>query len=457
MTRVAQWLQPSLTRRVVGALLLAVALAGVVLLGQSYLEFRREFAAGPDSSLVQAVQVVGASLEPLTAPHDAAVVLQAIQRQSDLARRHSKFDGALLIELVSKTGERVYATPELGNTTLDAPATGQRDQLINGRHFRVTQAAAGRWQLRFGEPRLTDSSALSLLGRDLVPSLLIAVPVVLLPVWLAVRRGLRPLRQLSARLAQRHEDDLSPLSIDMTYAELKPVVATVNELLDKLRDKVQRERAFVQDAAHELRTPMAVIAAQAHVLARAASEAERQQAEGALESAIARASHLARQLLALASLDDAQVASMQRVDLSHLLQTMLAQAMPLAQQRGIELSLDAPDSLSVDADLIALQSIVANLLDNGLRYGSEGGQLAVTLQASPDHITLSVADDGPGIPAAEHARIFDRFVRGAVQDNPGTGLGLAIVKQAVQRLRGSVQIEAGLNGRGVAFVVCIPA
>lgn len=456
MKRILQWLQPSLTRRVVGALIFAVGLVGVVLLAQNYLEFRREFSAGPDSALVKAVHVVAASLEPLSAPHDASVVLQSIQRQSNLARTQNKLEGSLLIELVGGTGERIYATPELGKATLDPPTSGQRDQVINGRHFRVAQAAAGPWLLRFGEPRLTDVSALSLLAGDLLPSLLIAIPVVLLPVWLAVRQGLSPLRRLSARLTQRREGDLSPLTIDMTYAELKPVVATFNELLTKLRGKVERERAFVQDAAHELRTPMAVISAQAHVLVRAASEAERLQAEGALESAIARASHLARQLLALASLDDSRSAPMQRVDLAHLLQTMLAQAMPLAQQRGIELSLDAPDSLSLEADMTALQSIVMNLVDNSLRYGRKGGQLAVSLQNSPDLIMLIVADDGPGIPETERANIFERFVRGSGQDSPGAGLGLAIVKQAVQRLRGSVQIEIGLDDRGVAFVVRIP-
>ena len=146
---------------------------------------------------------------------------------------------------------------------------------------------------------------------------------------------------------------------------------------------------------------------------------------------------------------------MQQMDLSLLLQTSLAQAMQQAQQRGIELSLDAPDRMNIEADPIALQSIISNLLDNALRYGREGGQLAVTLQDLNDHVVLTVADDGPGIPEAEHARIFDRFVRGSAQDSPGTGLGLAIVKQAVQRLRGSVQIAPGLYGRGVAFVVRI--
>lgn len=458
MHRLARWLRPSLTRRVVLALLLAFALVGAVLLAQSYIEVQSEFSPEvKDTALTKAVHVVVTSLEPLDNAHDAATVLQTIQRQSLHARRQNHLDGILLAELLGPDGERVYATPELGDVHLNAPPTGQRNQLINGHMHRVAQDRAGRWLLRFGEPQLADGSLLSLLGGQLVPSLLIAFPFVLLPIWIAVRQGLRPLRQLSQRLALRRDNDLSALDIDLRYAELQPVVAAFNELLAKLRDKVARERAFVQDAAHELRTPMAVIAAQAHVLARAASEAERHQAEGALEQAIQRASHLAQQLLALASLDDTRGASAQRIDLAHLLQTMLAQAMPLAQQRGIELSLDAPDSLSLETDLPALQSIVMNLLDNALRYGHTGGQIAVTLQAESGQATITVADDGPGIPEAERARIFDRFVRGTAPDSVGTGLGLAIVKQAVQRLRGSVQIDAGLGGRGVAFVVQMPA
>ena len=456
MRRLPRWLRPSLTRRVVLALLLAFALVGAVLLTQSYLDVRREFSPGPDSALVKAVHVVATSLEPLDNAHDAATVLQTIQRQSNLARRQNHLDGILLAELLGPDGQRVYATPELVDVHLNAPPNGQRNQLINGHMHRVTQARAGRWLLRFAEPQLADGSLLSLLGSELAPSLLLAFPFVLLPIWLAVRQGLRPLRQLSQRLALRRNDDLSALDIDLRDAELQPVVAAFNELLAKLRDKVARERAFVQDAAHELRTPMAVIAAQAHVLTRAASEAERHQAEGALEQAIQRASHLAQQLLALASLDDTRPISPQRIDVAHLLQTMLAQAAPAANQRGIELSLDAPDSLSIDADLPALQSIVQNLIDNALRYGRVGGQVAVTLQVSADQTTLTVADDGPGIPEAERTHIFDRFVRGAGHDMQGTGLGLAIVKQAAQRLRGHVQITAGVGGAGVAFVVHLP-
>jgi signal transduction histidine kinase len=219
---------------------------------------------------------------------------------------------------------------------------------------------------------------------------------------------------------------------------------------------VQRERAFVQDAAHELRTPMAVISAQAHVLTRATTAAERQQAETALDSAIARASHLSQQLLALAALDDARAPAPQALDLTTLTEQALAEAATTAQARHIDLSLDAPEHLPATLDVGAYQSVLRNLLDNALRYVPEGGTIEVSLQPRPSGWRLCVADNGPGIPPEDHARLFERFVRGRAPTAPGTGLGLAIVKQAVQRLGGEVRVLTGLQGRGVAFEVQVP-
>jgi two-component system sensor histidine kinase QseC len=446
--------QASLAKRMLFALLVAFGLVAAALLTSDYIGAQHEFSATQDTALVRQVTRVGATLSTIQDPHDALVLMRAMQDQSRLARRDMGIPGELLIELRRDTGPRLYASPALKKQALNAPATGQGHQVLNGLAHRLAQIKAGSWVLVMAEPQLDKLTLLTLLGRDLAPSLALAFPFVVLPVWLAIRQGLRPLRRLSGRLAQRHADDLSSLDIDLKYAELQPVVSAFNALLLKLRDKVQRERAFVQDAAHELRTPMAVIAAQAHVLTRAASDAERLQAQDALEHAIERASHLARQLLALASLDDTRGAPLQPIDLAHLLQTTLAQAMPLAQQRGMDLSLDAPDSLPITTDLAAWQSIVVNLLDNALRYGRMGGQVAITLRVTSGELVLTVADDGPGIPQAERAHIFDRFARGLNHDVPGTGLGLAIVKQGVQRLQGSIRITEGLGpDQGVGFEV----
>lgn len=385
--------------------------------------------------------------------------MRVIELQAHRSRQDIGLQSDLLTELHAQDGTRVYASPALiaQGTALRPPAIGQAEQVLGGQTYRVAQVRGKHWRLVVAEPLPGDVSLITLLGRELAPALLLAFPLVLLPVWLAVHQGLRPLRKLSGELSQRGADDLAPLDIDLQYRELQPVAQAFNSLLERLREKVQRERAFVQDAAHELRTPMAVIAAQAHLLSRAASESERRQAEGALTQAIARTSHLAQQLLALASLDDSRPPQRQQVDVPHVLQSLLAQAMPLARQHDITLSLEAPDSLLTWLDLGALQSIANNLIDNSLRYGRPGGEVHIRLTLdTADHLVLLVADDGPGIPTEHRQRVFERFVRGPQEHVPGTGLGLAIVQQGTRRLQGDVHIVDGLSGWGVGFKVRWP-
>ena len=242
----------------------------------------------------------------------------------------------------------------------------------------------------------------------------------------------------------------------MRYAELQPLATAFDAMLGRLRNHVRRERAFVQDAAHELRTPMAAIAAQAHVLARAPDAVARRRAEEALDHALARTSHLSRQLLELATLDEVDSSEPPTADIADLVRRVLAAAVPQASMRGIELSLDAPDRLVVALDWPVFQSVLSNLLDNAVRYGKDGGCVTVTLQADGATLALLVADDGPGISPASREHVFERFWRGAGHDVPGTGLGLAIVRQAVARMGGSVRVEDGIDGQGVAFRVALP-
>jgi signal transduction histidine kinase len=207
-----------------------------------------------------------------------------------------------------------------------------------------------------------------------------------------------------------------------------------------------------------MRTPLAVVTAQAHVLARSTDAGSRATAQQHLEQAIARAAHLAQQLLDLAALDEAPRAVPATVDIAAQVRAQLAQAAPAALAQGIELALEAPDQLWCAAEPAALQSIVANLLDNALRYGGPGCTVQVTLSAGPaPGWSLTVQDDGPGIAPAEQARVFDRFYRGAGQAASGSGLGLAIVRQAALRLGGSVAIVPGLAGRGVGLQLSVPA
>jgi signal transduction histidine kinase len=295
------------------------------------------------------------------------------------------------------------------------------------------------------------------IGGALLGYMAVTLAATLLAIWWSVWHGLKPLQRLSAQIAARSDDDLSPLVQVPLHAELKPLAASIDHLLARLLRKVQREHAFVQDAAHELRTPMAVISAQAHVLARVGDAATRHEAEQHMDQAIARASHLVEQLLQLARVDREGLQPLRPIDIAQVARQVLADCAPAAMARGIELSLDAPDTLLHPFDLHAAESVLHNLLDNAIRYGHEGGRVAAELRRDGQALVLSVADDGPGIPPGERQRVFERFYRGSTgQCSTGSGLGLAIVQQAVGRMAGQVRLSSGLHERGCRFTATFP-
>ncbi len=434
--------RPTLLRRLLGALLLAFAVVGVVLLALDFAEFKREMRERPAVQLLADGMVT--SLAALDDARDATLVVQARSRELNHQRRDSGvLPGDVEFRLHDTDGNQVFATP--GATT------------ASGATHWVAEAQAGRWRLTLAEPRLGDATVLGWLGRELLGSLMLALPLMLLPVWWAASRGLRPLNELAAQVAARGVQDLSPLPALPKHDELRALATAFDALLARLRQQLQRERAFVQDAAHELRTPMAVVSAQAHLLATATDAPAREQARAALDQALQRAAHLSRQLLTLATLDEPRGDAAPVLDLASVVEHALAQLAPQALARGLELSLDAPATLPARLDRAVFESVLLNLVDNALRYVPHGGHVAVSLSSSDAGVELRVADDGPGIPPDQREAAFDRFWRGAAGHGvAGSGLGLAIVRQAALRLRGDVHVEAGLQSRGCSFIVRLP-
>ncbi len=439
---------------------IAFVLVWAVLLTYNFVNYKQSFTQDP--GLLKYGDALLESLAPLNDPAQAAAAVASTNHWTNVRRRQvGQLPGVAMHELRdSATGLVVYAPPGLDELKFPPPeqdtASSISEPVVQGQLYRVYEGRNARWALRIIQIKRADADFLHSSGRNLVPYLLLAAPFVLLPVWLSVRTGLKPLQQLASRIAQRNTDDLQPVGFNARHRELKPLEQSLDHLFGQLRQKVERERAFVQDAAHEIRTPLAVITAQAHVMARSQSEDERTQAQAHLEQAIARTSHLAQQLLDLAALDEAQRPAPRDLDVAQWLRAALAQAAPQAMARQIELSLDAPDNLPTRLDLPALESIAHNLIDNAVRYVPAGGNVALTLRHEDGVLHLAVQDDGPGIPVTERSRVFERFYRGLGHAANGSGLGLAIVRQAVLRMGGQVQVGDGLNGAGVGFFVSIP-
>lgn len=329
---------------------------------------------------------------------------------------------------------------------------------VSNRPYSAVQAEALHWRVRLLQPTIADVTTLQWLVRNLVRPILIAFPFVLLPLWLAVRRGLSPLRTLVSRVAERSSGDFSPLELDLRLAELQPLVATFNQLLERSRDALARERGLVQDAAHELRTPLAVIATQAHALVASASAPgpERQQALRRLEQAIARASHQVHQVLTLARMEGKAVRAVMPLECVETVRQALIDAEPHARARGMELSLDAPERLDAMLDRVAFHSVLDNLVANALNHAQGATRVQVSLRVSSGTLVLRVADDGAGVAEEDRPHLFERFHRGRNTTAHGSGLGLSIVREATRLMGGDVQILGGLSGRGVSFDVSVP-
>lgn len=447
-----RWLRPSLLRRTVLTLLAALVLVWAVLSLKEYWVFKRDL--HDSESVGRMTRTVLDSLKGFN-EEQAWWALRAVDRQFNELRRHAEpqAPGALLFQLSRTDGTPIYHPDGAGPLPDLRPSAGLRQLTHKGVGYWPVVQEDARWRLAVWVPVMADGTALALIGADVLGYVLLALPFVLLPMVLAVWQGLRPLRALTRQIGQRSPDDLSPLHEPTGYAELAPLVDASNALLARARHQREVEQAFVQDAAHELKTPLAVVAAQAHVLATAQSHEQRGAALKALELGVQRASHQVNQLLTLAALEYAAPNIPRPTDLVDTVRDVLIELEPLARRRGSELTLQAPDRLMDRVDVEALRSVLVNLVRNAIQHGAEAGTVEVSLERDQDMVSLRVGDDGPGIPVAERERVFDRFYRAASTPATGSGLGLAIVVRAARRLNASVQIADGLQGRGVDLVV----
>lgn len=262
------------------------------------------------------------------------------------------------------------------------------------------------------------------------------LPVLSVLIWVLVSKGLAPLNRLAKAVATRSPRALEPLSEQKAPVEVLPLVRSLNDLLARLAEALAAQKAFIADAAHELRTPIAAMQLQAQLVERAESAEEAQAAIADLKAGIHRAAHAVRQLLTLARQEpDMAAKPVVSIPLAELARSVVGDQIALASAKDIDLGIaSADDQARVLGDTEGLRILLANLVENAVRYTPPGGQVDVSIGRQADgSATVEVADTGPGIPKQDQARVFDRFYRGEATTEPGTGLGLAIVKTVADR------------------------
>jgi two-component system sensor histidine kinase QseC len=457
MRRVWRWIgTPSLTRRLLVAQLALLAVVWSLALAFLVHEAARDEGELRADQLYDALLYVTAALDGQPERQRQALVLADRAMRQSGGRDDPPALGVLTVVRVH--GRIVYATP---GALPDL--TGVRDGAVE------YHAAAGKqWAVRTVRDRAAGIEisrmklgndtdlfvALNTRGYYLLP-LLVSLPFLVVPAWLSIRLALRPWRRAADDIAARGPHDLSPIA-PLPHVEAMHVIDSVNALLRRVAASAARERRFIADAAHELRTPLAAMRVNVEALQRQAVAPAQAELLGGIVRASERATRLVGQLLLLMRSDAAGAEAARPLALDALVQDRLAALARLADVRGVELALDARGELAVRGQESALVSLVDNVIDNAIKYSPAGGTVNVTLARADGMVQMCVSDSGPGVPEALRERVFERFFRAPDQVQQGSGLGLAIARTVATAHGGDIAIRDAPGG-GCLICARLPA
>jgi two-component system sensor histidine kinase TctE len=352
-------------------------------------------------------------------------------------------------------GEFVAGDPDLPiPAEEESPSTGEvkyRFDQVRGNDVRIAYAwrefkvsGTPRYALvQVAETLEKRSQLANEIIRGVIVPQFIVLPVAVVLVWFGLSRGLAPLAALQERIRARAPDDLSPIDPRAAPEEISPVVASFNELLERLARNMQMQQRFLADAAHQMKTPLAGLRTQAELALRETDPQQLKRSLRQIATSTERATHLINQLLALARAEHQSTdpARFEVVDLNALARSVVQECVPDAISRRVDLGFEPAEGLvRIVGVPLLVREMMVNLVDNALRYTPEGGSVTVRIRHERDAAFVDVEDTGHGIPESERQRVFDRFYRILGTNVDGSGLGLAIVREIVERHDGLIRI-----------------
>ena len=297
------------------------------------------------------------------------------------------------------------------------------------------------------------------IAQDDLYIMLLTFPLSGLLIWIIIGRGLDSLDRVAQEVANRAPTHLSPVDLQEVPEEIKPVIDELNKLFYRLQEGFEREKRFAADAAHELRTPLAALKAQAQVALNTSNIDEKNVALQKLIASVNRSTHIVQQLLIMSKLvpEASKINDIDEVNLIKNTREVLAMLAPSAVEKQIELEFEHDENLpGIAGNPTAISILIRNLVDNAIRYCSTEGKVLVHVYQKDNELILQVRDNGPGIPEELQARVFERFFRVLGNKSPGSGLGLAIVKQICDLHGGRVELASPEEGTGLIVRVFLP-
>ena len=397
-----------------------------------------------------------------------AAALLVAQQVREFGGQDEKIDAPTLHRYGPRVTFQVFHEGRLALRSANAPDTpmvgdgtaayGFHTVTIANRHWRVfaTRGAEHDVQVFVGEQTASRNAILRAVLRSTLWPVLVALPLLAVAGWWAVSRGVRPLRALGETLERRPADDLRPIPSDHAPAEMRPLLEALNGLFGRIVQLLERERRFTGDAAHELRTPIAAIRAQAQVALGAAAEPQRRQA---LEHTLAgcdRAARVVEQLLMLSRLEAEAPQPSDLVNLAAVAQAVLADLAVAAIAKEQAVSLTAGPHTAVHGDETLLAALCRNLVDNAIRYSPPGARVEVRVEEAGGRVLLVVEDSGPGLAPEDLARLGERFFRVAGAEAAGSGLGWSIVQRIAAVHGGRLGVQDSPRLGGLRVIAAFP-
>lgn len=368
--------------------------------------------------------------------------------------------GKFNFQVWTPQGKLILYSPNASKISLFTNQSGFSDKIIEQQKWRIFTTCNSKTNICIilGERYETRSE----LGRRLAVNdlyiMLLTFPLSGLLIWIIVGRGLDSLHRVAQEVANRAPNYLEPVDLQGVPEEIMPVIDELNQLFKRLKEGFEREKRFAADAAHELRTPLAALKAQAQVAINMENVAEKNQALEKLLTSVNRSTHIVQQLLTMSKLvpESSNIHQMERVSLGKITRDVLAMLAPSAVDRQIELEFEQNGDPFILGNATAIGILIRNLVDNALRYSHEHDEVAVRVYQQEHEVILDVRDHGPGIPPELHSRVFERFFRVLGNKSPGSGLGLAIVQQICLLHHGRVELTTPEEGVGLIVSVYFP-
>jgi two-component system sensor histidine kinase QseC len=453
---------PSLHRRLLASLAVVVAVTCGAAILTLYFYSRHDFDSLFDTQLSQTARLTLAVVvsEAGSHPRNSRLHPRVMRIAHAL---HRQYHRTLAVQVIAAGGRMAIRTPAAPNRPFTRVRRGFSDVTLGRIHWRVYSLSTpgNVWTVQVADEKQQRKTVATALGVRLWWFLpLYLIPLIAL-IWFSIHRSLKPLDEISRLIAHRNPNDLAPIDKHKAPKEIGPIIDALNGLFAKLDAAMQRERDFVAHAAHELRTPLAALKAQAETALASVDSAARTHALRQIIVGVDRAGHLIGQLLALARLDSAAFrVKLRSLDLHALCQDVLADIAPAALDKNIDLGLEEKSAgstrVSGHRDMLAL--LIRNLVDNAVKYTLSGGAITATVQSTTDEVMLEVRDTGPGVAPEERERIFQRFWRGTGSETAGSGLGLSIVRRIAEVHHATVEFTDPLPPRqqGARVIVRFP-